>query len=681
MIRCLLFFFLTLASLSLSAQVNCYETTRNRGIDLYNQGDLQNAAKNFEAAKFCPDLPDDNDLGSWLEKCAVNVRLSARRLEFEAVFNEEQYVEITTKSKTYKVSKAPAWCTIEKQGKTLVVTCADNEQVAPREAKLTITAAGKTAVLEIYQAAADVEFEFHPESVAFTSQRETRKIAVTTNVKEWTIDATPTWVTAERKDDTLVLVSEKNASSAVREAELKILVNEGEFALPLSQLPGDTVLAIDKKELVLPETFSQDSVTVTCNMKDWEVRPMNDWIEVSKNGGNIVISAVVNPSAFSRHGMVRFLCGNRQCELPVHQSPHVSSFTMPESELKNVTTLENESITVTTVPSGLKVYVDDTIGMRTPFSLPIDFDHHSMTLGFERREYLFNENQQDVVFKPGIRFAQITFTAPKNFGLRTGFISPKGIGTYAHFMASRPLVKEFDTDTTRADGYHFMIGPVYSPIQYAAIYAGLGVGIHEGPSSGGVPNVGFAYEAGVMGLFKNVTISLGMRNTRWGLNDNDNRTTFVLGVGGYLKRYYDDKYGYCSSDSRRWWSLNYVTRPAAKGHGVMFGDIGKGKVRAYLKGMYSQPADGLQKVDATIGLMFTPMSGMIDFCMGAGAGMNVKNVSSPTMELEAGCILNLWRIPLTVMLHEANLLKSERHLYVDFGVGFHLGEFKRSSYK
>ena len=47
------------------------------------------------------------------------------------------------------------------------------------------------------------------------------------------------------------------------------------------------------------------------------------------------------------------------------------------------------------------------------------------------------------------------------------------------------------------------------------------------------------------------------------------------------------------------------------------------------------------------------------------------------MGVELGAILNVWRFPITVMLHESDLL-GDRHLYVDFGIGFHLGEFKKS---
>ena len=50
LVRLLPFFLFVIACQTLLAQDHCYETTRQKGIDLYNQGNYQAAAKNFKAA-------------------------------------------------------------------------------------------------------------------------------------------------------------------------------------------------------------------------------------------------------------------------------------------------------------------------------------------------------------------------------------------------------------------------------------------------------------------------------------------------------------------------------------------------------------------------------------------------------------------------------------------------------
>ena len=190
------------------------------------------------------------------------------------------------------------------------------------------------------------------------------------------------------------------------------------------------------------------------------------------------------------------------------------------------------------------------------------------------------------------------------------------------------------------------------------------------------------FEAGVIGFYKNLLLTLGFHTSR--LASDVQNTSFTVGIGGYLKRYYDSRLGYCASDSRRWFSLNYVFRPAENGIGLMVGDLGKERVRVYLKAMYlpsMQTFDSLnnRRIEGSAGIVFTPVNGLIDMTLGASAVADISGVNDwyRGAGVELGAILNVWRFPVTIMLHESDLLGS-RHLYVDFGVGFHLGEFEKS---
>lgn len=670
----------------LQAQENCYETQRSKGIQLYNQGDYTAASKNFVAAKSCTDVPANNDLDAWIDKCVIVVRLSVKKLEFPAHHSEEQCVEVSTNAKSYRVGTVPDWCQVTQQGKMLYVSCQENEEVAARETKITLHAGGKTAVLEVVQRSADLEMTFDPESLEFSSLVETQHVLVGTNASDWRVETAPSWLIAARQADTLFVTTQKNASSSLRTGELSLSASGQLFSLPVRQLPGDTVITVDRKELVFPEEGKVAAFMVTSNVGGWKEEASEPWITLQRDHDSVRVTAKENPSVFSRHGVVRVLCGARSAEVKVHQSAHVSDFSMPASELENNTGSDREQITVTSVPSSLRVYVDDSITRYTPFSYHLDYEHHSLLMGFERREFLFNEKQPDIEFRPGLRFASITFGGSKRYGLMTGFISANGFGAYSHFWATTPLVKEFGQNRFDWKGYHLSVGPLYRPIPYLGVFAGIGGGVYQGefPSVRGVPFAGLDYEFGLMGFFKNFTLTMGWRSSR--LNTGQKDSSLLLGVGGYLKRYYDERFGYCSSDSRRWWSLNYMMRPAVGGKGVMFGDLGKEKLRAYLKAMYIQPdrgsSDAIRNIDASVGFLFTPVNGVIDVCLGAGAEVNIQGLGNRFQGVgaEAGVILNFWRFPVTVMLHESDLLH-DRRLYVDFGVGFHLGEFKRFSYK
>ncbi|MDR1810095.1 MAG: formylglycine-generating enzyme family protein [Prevotella sp.] len=48
---------------------SCYELTRSKGIAAYNAGNYDRAIKYFETAAICEDLPNNNDLQTWKNKC------------------------------------------------------------------------------------------------------------------------------------------------------------------------------------------------------------------------------------------------------------------------------------------------------------------------------------------------------------------------------------------------------------------------------------------------------------------------------------------------------------------------------------------------------------------------------------------------------------------------------------
>ncbi|MBR4391235.1 MAG: BACON domain-containing protein [Bacteroidales bacterium] len=660
----------------LFSQEKCYERLKQKGIELFNQGEYKEAAKKFEAAKFCSDLPSDNDLDTWLKKCVIVVKLSVKNLSFNATDSEEQCVEVNTNAKSFRVGSTPSWCKVTQQGKNLVVSCEDNVAVVPREARITVTAGGQTSSFEVNQRAADIEVDFQPDHLEFSSKQETQQVVVSTNATDWQIETVPSWLIAERKADTLYVASSVNSSSSFREDEVVLIVSGDHFPLSVRQLPGDTVIYTNQQEIVFPSEAQSSRLKVVSNITTWKADPSEKWIGVTVEHDSVTVFASENMGLFSRHGVVRFKAGQRSCEVAVHQAPHVSSFVKPVSELQSIDESSKELITVTSIPSDLRVYIDDTIARYTPFSYHVDYEHHSLLMGFERRDCFFNDKQEDIIFEPGLRFAAFTITAPKVLGLMSGFVSANSFGAFVHVQSSTPFVKEYSSDGVGLAGYRATFGAVYQPIQYLGIYAGMGGSAVEASPY----HFGFDFEAGLMGFYKNLMLTMGFHSIRF--NAMQKRTTFQFGIGGYLKRYYDETYDYCCSDSRRWWSLNYVFRPAQHGKGIMFGDLGKEKLRAYIKAMYLNPSESVRSIDASAGVVFTPVNSIIDMTLGVGATVNVQGLPQPFQGINAelGAILNFWRFPVTFMLHEADLF-GQRHLYVDFGIGFHLGEFNRFSYK
>lgn len=663
-----------------------YNYFHDEAVKLKNEGKLNEAKEKFKKIKvICQGgIPEDNDLDKMIRECTM-ISLSENNLQFDAKGNLQKSVTVRVNAETFRVNSNSKWCKVGKKGNAVTVSCDDNESPNPRNASVSVVADGKSVSFGVSQRGGQLEFVAQPDSVHFSKLSETVEISIVTNATSWSVDSIPDWIDYQTDDNKLYLKSMQNNLAVVREATVFIAAADELFPIIVSQAESDTTISTDKEELVFPCTEAEEHLLVLSNLSQWQVLPSDDWIQVSINMNSVRVHVLPNESLFSRHGWIRIGLGQRFCKVIVHQNAYASDQPVLISEITDKGT-EKGAVLVKSIPPDLKVTIIDDGGESsvryTPFDMPIDYGHYSLLMGFERREVFANDSQQDVVYEPGLRFATITWSPKTALGMMSGFVSAKSFGAYAHFQANTPIVSDlYNEENQGISGYNITFGPVYRPNQfpYIGAYAGVGMGAYVQ-----APHIGFDYEAGVMGFYKNFILSMGFHTSR--VSSEVKSTGFTVGLGGYLKRYYDSKLGYCSSDSRRWFSLNYVFRSAENGKGFMVGDLGKDKVRVYVKALYmnmpqSLSSDSLsvKNLEGSVGAVFTPVNGLIDLCLGASGTMNLSGLEKrfQGVGLELGAILNVWRFPITVFLHEADIF-GERHMCVDFGIGFHLGEFEKS---
>ena len=658
-----------------------YNYFHEEAVKLKNEGKLVEAKEKFKKIKvICKGgIPEDNDLDKMIRECTT-ISLSESNLQFEAYGSRAKSVTVKVNATSFKASSNAKWCKVGKKGNVVSVSCENNEAPNPRNASVSVMADGKIVSFSVYQLGGQLEFEAIPDSVYFSKLGDTVEISIFTNAESWRVDTVPDWIEFQSNDSVLYLRSMQNDQTEAREATVFIVAADEWFPIFVSQAQSDTTITVNKEELVFPCTDAKGRLLVSSNFNNWQVLISDDWILASVNSDTVNVQVQQNESLFSRHGWVKIGSGNRFCKVLVHQYAFASEPPMLTSEI-NTDGESKGSISVKSIPSDLKVTIiddgEESSVRYTPFDLPIDYGHYSLIMGLERREVFANERQPDVLFKPGLRFATVTWSPKAALGMMSGYVGVKSWGAFAHFQATTPFVTNYSNGDQLA-GYNMTFGPVFRPngFPYVGAYAGVGGGCYDME-----PRFGLDYEAGVMGFYKHFMLTMGFHTTR--ISSSVKSTHFMLGIGGYLKQYYDAQMGYCASDSRRWVSLNYVFRPSENGKGFMIGDMGKDKLRVYFKALYMQTesADSLliRNVEGGLGLVFTPVNGVIDMCIGASGTVNVMGLKDrfQGVGLELGTILNVWRFPLTVFLHESDVF-GERHLCVDFGIGFHLGEFERS---
>lgn len=668
-----------------------YNFFHDEAVKLKNEGKLNEAKEKFKKIKvICRGgIPENNDLDKMIRECTT-ISLSESEIQLEATGKKPKSVTVRTNADSFRANSSMEWCKAAKKGNTVSVSCDNNDSPDLRSAIVTVVADGKSASFDVIQIGGVLKFEARPDSVRFSKLSETVDVAIFTNATSWRVDSVPDWIEFQSNDTMLYLTSEQNPMARVREATVFLAVADERFPIAVRQAESDTTISTDKEELVFPCTESEAFVMVTSNLNQWQVLPSDDWIQVSFTTNSVKVQVQPNQSLFSRHGWVKVGMGQRFCKVDIHQFAFGSTPPVLESEIKADDESSKGTVAVNSIPSDLKVTIIDEGGESsvryTPFEIPIDYGYYSLQMGFDHKEVFANERQQDVLFEPGLRFASITWAPSTALGMMSGFVSSKSWGAFAHFQANTPFVSSLAAGEGRPDlaGYNMTFGPVFrhNAFPYLGAYAGLGLGGYVKE-----PHFGIDYEAGLMGFYKNVMLTMGFHTTRV-INSDAKKTSFVLGVGGYLKRYRDPQLGYCSSDSRRWFSVNYVFRPSENGKGFMLGDLGKDKVRVYVKALYLatnqidsilNTTNKVGNIEGAVGVVFTPVNGLIDMCVGASGTLNVMGLDKRFQGLgaELGVILNVWRFPISVFFHEADLF-GERHFCLDFGIGFHLGEFEKS---
>ncbi len=680
--------------LTVEAQDNTtqYKTLRDDAVKLIEQGKLVEAKAKLEVIKktWKGAIPENNDLDALILRCII-ISPQPQSLKFDAQNAGEKIIKVNFNLGQLSVGSNANWCHPVKKSKDEIrVYCDNNTMPKERRAIISLKVDVKTVYVSVEQAGGETVLVVNPDRVDFPQGSRSESLHVYTNAFSWEVESVPDWIVTQTDTDSLWLTSTPNVGAVPRAETLYVVAGGKSVPVEVVQAGSDTLISTSQDKLVLAQDGSIQTFTVSSNLADWWVDSPDEWIKAWIVQDTVKVTAIPNQSLFSKHGIVRVGAGKKQIEVAIYQRPYVTDNPTIPSGIHDSGNAGSQDVRVTSFPSGLKVtaYSDDhAVSMvnRTPFTMPIDYLHYTLEVGFEPKEAILNDNQPDIAFEPGLRFATLTWSPKTSIGVMSGHVGARSWGTYAHFQANTPLVTDYSANERWLAGYNFTFGPVYQPRQfpYVGVYVGMGLGCYVME-----PHVGFDYEAGLIGSYKNAMLNMGFHTSR--MSSSIQTTSFVIGIGGYLKRYYDPEQpelGYCSSDSRRWTSLNYIFRPSEKGRGLMVGDLGKGNARAYLKAMYLQPQlDSItaKHLEAGLGFIITP-AGIIDLCAGASITADLleqDNVWFKGIGVELGAIVNIWRFPITVFMHEADVF-GERHLCVDFGIGFHLGKFgiSNSTYK
>ena len=588
---------------------------------------------------------------------------------------------VTTNNIEWNFKDVPRWVSLYKRSNVLYVTCLENRMHESRTADVTVFTGDISTMLHIMQEEGKTVLKSDFNSIVFDAARDSVTRRIETNVSDWEITTNIDWIRAYEKDNSLVVVCEENTLPVSRHGNITVRAYDQEKSFDVSQKSCVTKFMIPKEDVVIEKEGGSMAVPVGQIRGNWTCSSNDSWMKVSRSGDVVILDCEKN-SFRDRRGSFIVYAETKACRYYVTQKGENN---------------EIQEIIIDSKPTWSKMYVDGEYAGRSPLKMAMDDSIHLVRLGNESRGVVFNETNSHVVFNTGLRYIELTASS-KTLGLRSGFVGSKRWGGYNHFQLN---LSNWDTDLDGEKGplYIMSVGPSFEILPWMSAYAGVGIGCSNDTvrptlelagyrHSPKEISVGYELELGLMFYYKSVFANCGMQINHVGMHKN---VDFSAGLGMYFNRYYDPKYGYCAISSSHWWSLSYMYNPSRNGHGFMFNDVGKHKVRWYIKAMSDfnkvddpdpDPAETeIKQVDEispllTTGITFNMMPGFMDVMVGAGyQGSVVKGTfDDKGIQAEVGVVMNFWRFPLTVMMRCSELDKDTRYLTVDFGVGFSFGE-------
>lgn len=612
------------------------------------------------------------------------LRLSQDTLYFESEQSKDS-IFVTTNSLEWDFMDVPHWLSVYKRNNVLAVTCLKNRVHRSREGDIVVYTGDLTKTLHVFQEEGKTVLKSLKNNIEFEARHDSAIRIIETNVTNWDIVTSDSWISAYEMGDSLVVICEANPWPVSRYGSVNITAYDEKMSFEITQKSHESRILVPKDDVVMESFGGSMAIPVGNDADTWTCASNDDWLSVTHSDDAVLLECTANEMS-DRTGSFIISTDTKTFKVNVLQKGTVNAL---------------PAIVIDSKPSWALVYINDKKAGRTPLKIAADDSVRVVRLGREQYSYLCNSQAGNLQFNTGLRYLEVTMSS-ETYGLRSGFIGVKKWGGYNHFQL-RLNSWDMSSSSEKSPLYIMTLGPTYEIMPWMSAYVGLGAmfsndtlrneQINENKpiqrNSLSDVKVAVEGEVGLMFYYKRAFASLGMQINNIGLDKQ--YVDFSAGLGMYFNRYYDKNHGYCATRSRKWWSLNFIYNPGRNGYGFMFSDIGKNNLRYYIKAMsewfrYDTIAGEDPNVETltideinpglTAGFVFNIMPGYIDILMGGGYQVSVVSGSFETkgVQAEAGFVLNVWRIPLTVMMRCCEVEKDTRYMTVDFGVGFSFGE-------
>ena len=233
---------------------------------------------------------------------------------------------------SWKANVESNWCSIRKEGHTIVIKCIDeNPSMQARTANVIVTSGSKSKTIVVTNEGAPEILRLSVCSLSFPSEGDRDIIDINSNT-EWRVDSVPKWVTLKSDDKHLEFTAEPNKQNVERVGNVVISTpTSSTVRIKVYQRAGDEELAFSKNNLVFGPDGGDEYIKVYTNAEVWKFEDFPSWCQVTRiNEDSIRIHCAPNePIDFLREGSVKVTTGFQALGINISQEAKPYPYMVP----------------------------------------------------------------------------------------------------------------------------------------------------------------------------------------------------------------------------------------------------------------------------------------------------------------------------------------------------------------
>jgi translation elongation factor P/translation initiation factor 5A len=252
-----------------------------------------------------------------LQKAMTFLEIEPQRIvEFDASGGNEA-LAVNTNAFSWSISNVPSWCTVQKSGKLIHLSCTPNTSTNARETEFFVNAGDKSEKVIIKQKE-KISLTVSQKTVEFENAGGTKTISVSTNDPSWTTSGNSAWCSIEKSNNAITINCIPNEMHSDRKASFEVKAGNLVEVIQIQQ-KAMIFIELDESQIEFNASGGNRSITINTNASSWSVSKEPAWCSLRKQANVISLSCNSNPSTDERKESFQIIAENQSKEVKLTQ--------------------------------------------------------------------------------------------------------------------------------------------------------------------------------------------------------------------------------------------------------------------------------------------------------------------------------------------------------------------------